>query len=116
MLIVEDSELVTDALAVLLEGSGYRVSVARNLAEGRERLASDPADVLLLDLSLADGDGLSLLGDMAPPGRRPRATFALTGHADDETRARCMAAGCDDVLVKPVAIRELLRRIAEATS
>jgi FixJ family two-component response regulator len=40
----------------------------------------------------------------------------MTGHGDAETRARCMAAGCDDVLLKPVPVQQLLRIVSEAVA
>ena len=68
----------------------------------------DRADILLLDLTLPGGDGLMVLEQLRAAGAEPGATLALTGHDDDELRDRCVAAGCRDMLVKPVPIRELL--------
>ena len=72
-------------------------------------------DVLLLDLTLPDGDGLDVLHALAAEGHRLPAAVALTGHDDAATAARCRAAGCVAVLVKPVRSAELLRGIREWT-
>src|SRR5688572_19483699 len=112
VLIVDDSELVTGALRLLLEESGFRVSVAADLAEAAGACSVEQPDLALLDLTLPDGDGLLLL-DRLSEASRPRVTVALTGHDDATTRRRCLDAGCRDVLVKPVPIRELVRRVRE---
>jgi DNA-binding response OmpR family regulator len=113
VLVVEDSDLITSALKIVLESSGYEVSIARTAAEATDIAAAISPDMMLLDLTLPDGDGLSVLNDLAASGVSPPVTLAITGEDDDVTRARCIAAGCSDVLLKPVPIRELIRIIAE---
>lgn len=110
--IVEDSALVTDALELLLEEAGYRVTIARSIADATSHFADSPVDVLLLDLGLPDGDGLGLLDALRDRTLLPDAIFALTGHDDATTRQRCVAKGCSGVLVKPVPIAELLLRVS----
>jgi DNA-binding response OmpR family regulator len=116
VLIVDDSPLVTDALRLLFEESGYAVSVAGSVREAVEAGLARPVDVMLLDLTLPDGDGLVALTDMRQRGMEPRVTAALTGHEAAEVTARCVAAGCQAVLVKPVPIGELLRQVREWTT
>ena len=116
VLLVDDSALVTEALAVLLRETGHRVRVAGSVAEAVARAREALPDVLLLDLTLPDGDGLEVLRALAAEGRAVRAPVALTGHDDPETAARCRAAGCVAVLVKPVRAAALLRGIAEWTA
>ncbi len=113
VLVVEDSVLISSALRILLESNGYEVSVAGTAAEAMEAAAAKRPDVMLLDLTLPDRDGLSLLVELASRDAAPPATLAMTGHDDDITRARCLAAGCSDILVKPVPVRDLLRIIGE---
>ncbi|MFL5504613.1 MAG: response regulator transcription factor, partial [Gemmatimonadaceae bacterium] len=111
ILIVEDSSLVTDAFRVLFTEAGYEVDVAASVAEGVARGTAAPVDVLLLDLSLPDGSGLDILAALRKQGRSPRATLVMTGHNDAESRRICLEAGCADVLLKPVPIREIIRQI-----
>lgn len=111
VLVVEDNVLVTSATRILLEDAGFRVSTAATLAEARAILESDPPGALLLDLRLPDGDGLSLLRRAGEDGTTPAVVVALTGRDDPETRARCLRAGCVEVLLKPVDIRALAPRI-----
>ena len=113
MLIVEDNELVTDALSILFEETGRRVTVAHTVADAVSAGTSDPTDLLLLDLTLPDGDGLEVVRLLAKNGVQPKATVALTGRDDPESRKRCIAAGCTEVMLKPVPTKELLRKTTE---
>ena len=113
VLIAEDNELVSGALRLLFEETGHRVSTATTIAETVATAMADRVDVLLLDLGLQDGDGLAALPPLATGGATPRVTVALTGRDEPEVRARCLAAGCRDVLVKPVPTRALLERVRE---
>jgi two-component system response regulator TctD len=107
-LLVEDSDLVTGALRLLLENAGYRVSTADSVGAALVVTQGEPPALTLLDLTLPDGDGLSLVAPLHGAGCKT--VVALTGRDDPETRDRCLAAGCAEVLVKPVPTRELLAR------
>jgi CheY-like chemotaxis protein len=112
VLVVDDSPLVTEALGALLDAIGYRAASAGSVAEAVDAARALRPDVMLLDITLPDGDGLAVLralGDGAPP-----ATLALTGHDDPETAARCLAAGCRAVLAKPVRSAALVAALSEA--
>lgn len=111
LLIVEDSELTASALRLLFEESGYEVAVAATVKRAIEIGTQQATDVMLLDLTLTDGDGLSVLKRLSDANHAPRNTIALTGYDDDEVRERCLAAGCVDVLLKPVPIAQLLARV-----
>ena len=108
VLIVEDNEHVTSALRILLESAEWRVSVASSIAEALESARVDPPAVALLDLTLPDGDGLLLAEPLRAAGTKR--IVVLTGHDDRDTTRRCTEAGCDDVLIKPVSVRDLLEK------
>ena len=109
-MIVEDSDLVTSAMRILFEETGRRVTVAHSVREAIAAGRKDPPDLLLLDLSLPDGDGLEVARTLATSGAAPRATVAITGRDDPESLKRCSDAGVTAVMVKPVPARELLKR------
>jgi DNA-binding response OmpR family regulator len=111
ILIVEDSQLVTEAFSILFTEAGYDVDSAATVAEAIERGTAEVADLMLLDLSLPDGSGLEVLEALRDNDSLPRATLAMTGHNDSQSRRSCIEAGCADVLVKPVPIGDLLRQI-----
>jgi len=110
VLVIEDNEFVANAMQILFESAGHRVSTAGSIAQALGTGRDDPAALVLLDLALPDGDGLALVEPLRAAGCHT--VVALTGHDDLETRQRCLAAGCADVFVKPVPARELLARAA----
>jgi CheY-like chemotaxis protein len=113
ILLVEDNAYVIGALRLLLEETGHRVSDARTVAAAARVLSADPPHVVLLDLTLGNEDGLTLLShiDASSPSRP--IVVALTGHDDAATLERCTRAGCRTVLVKPIQPLRLKAQIAE---
>jgi DNA-binding response OmpR family regulator len=105
VLVVEDNADAGDAMRMLLEAGGHDVRVARTVADALAACNEHPIDLMLLDLTLPDGDGLDVLARTSAP---PNVTLALTGWDEPATIARCRAAGCHDVLLKPVPARTLL--------
>lgn len=87
--------------------------MAGSVAEATQVILDTRPDLVLLDLTLPDGDGFSVLrrvGDMEP--RRP-VVVVLTGHDDPELADRCRDLGCRDILVKPVPPRVLLKKVGQ---
>ena len=114
VLIVEDGEDVLLALQIVMESAGHAVLTATTCAEAIAVASETPIDVMLLDLTLPDGDGLSALTTLREDGHAPRTTLALTGRDGSDVYNRCLQAGCADVLVKPVPMRALMARVTEA--
>jgi two-component system cell cycle response regulator DivK len=115
VLLVEDNELARDALRLLLQVTGHRVCVAGSVKEALTVARAERPDLVLLDLTLPDGDGLDiareLLVDEDPP------TFvALTGHDGADVADRCRDAGCTSVIVKPVTSQQLLATVSPLLS
>ena len=102
-------------MRILFEHNGYRVSSATNVAEAVQIGVHDTPEVVLLDLSLHDEDGLEIIARWKECGVRLPRIFALTGHADEASWSRCAAAGCEAVLLKPVPSADLLARVKAAT-
>jgi DNA-binding response OmpR family regulator len=116
VIIVEDNDDTAHALSVVFSTSGYGVSVAHTVhaaIEACRALRAERgavADLMLLDLTLPDGDGLTALARATAAGAAPRVTVALTGHDDAAIVAQCRAAGCVDVMLKPVSLTDLVAR------
>jgi DNA-binding response OmpR family regulator len=116
LLVVEDEEDLVDAVRLGLERAGYAVDTALSAAAATEKLHVHPYDLMLLDLSLPDGDGFELcrtlrrgeLGGGSGAGLR---ILMLTARARLEDRVHGLDEGADDYLVKPFALPELLARI-----
>ena len=111
VLVVEDNDAVSSALRVLIEAAGFRSTTADSVADAIARGTADPAQLVLLDLTLPDGDGLSAIHLLRAAGCGQ--FVALTGHDDPATRQRCLEHGCLDVLLKPVPARSLMAKLAE---
>lgn len=112
VLVVEDNHHVTAAMRLLLESAGHRVSLADGVASAVAVCRTDPPSLMLLDLTLPDGDGLEVLAMLRKDGGPLPLTVALTGDDTPDKRARCLSAGCVDVLLKPVPARALIARVA----
>jgi len=113
ILIVEDNADAGDAMRMLLESGGHIVCVAGSVATAVAACNDHLVDLMLLDLTLPDGDGLQVL---AQATTAPGVTLALTGWDEPAIIARCRAAGCRDVLIKPVSARMLLALTATLTT
>ena len=110
VLVAEDNTLVADAMRLLFEETGHRVTTAGTITDVVRAASDDAVDLLLLDLGLADGDGLEVLDQLRARNALPRVSVALTGRDEPEVIERCRAAGCREVLLKPVPVGELLRK------
>ena len=123
ILLVEDEDLNrTLVKAVLARASidavrDAEVVDAGSLAAARKQLADEDVDLVLLDMNLPDGNGLTLARELAtdgpPPGRRRPAVVAVTASVLPQDRAAALAAGCDGFLDKPYAAAELVAVVAE---
>jgi len=112
ILLVEDEPLLRRAFRALLEACGYRVREAGTAAEALEQAAAAQPDLILLDLGLPDRDGLEVVAELrSRPGTRDVPVVAMTGRSGPETAHACARAGCADHLLKPIAPRDLVRRI-----
>ena len=111
VLLVEDSDLVADALRTLLDALGHSVRVAPSVRGAVAACEAEVPDIMLLDLGLLDGHGLEVMEQVKALGVAPRVVAAMTGDDEPAMKRRCLAAGCREVLVKPVGARELMARI-----
>jgi two-component system response regulator AtoC len=104
-LIVDDDPLACEMLAGVVRAAGFSTAQAASLREAREQLARQMPDVLLIDLQLPDGSGMSLAADL---GRDEGISVVLvTGQATVETAVQALRNGASDYLVKPIDIARL---------
>ena len=121
ILLVEDDDLNQRLVAAVLARSADPVLrsaclvQAGSLEEAREALALGAVDVVLLDMNLPDGNGLSLAAEVRRAGARRPAVVALTGAAGQQADA-ALAAGCSAVLGKPYEAGQLCALVAAALS
>lgn len=113
ILIVEDNEMNAEILVRILGRFGHSLVIATDGAEGVEMAAAEHPDLILMDISLPILDGLEATRQIkADPITRTIPVIALTAHAMNGDRERCLAAGCDDYDTKPVDMMRLLDKIA----
>ncbi|MEO5900635.1 MAG: response regulator transcription factor [Ilumatobacteraceae bacterium] len=104
VLIVDDEVDLAEALAVALQRHGFVTDLVTTLTEARAR-AGD-TDLLLLDLGLPDGDGLSACRELS--GKVP--VIVISARGDEVDRILALELGADDYLGKPFSTRELVAR------
>ncbi len=110
ILVAEDNELSAQVLEQLLIRQGHRVRLAGNGREALTLAAAGGFDLLLLDVHMPELDGFQVI--QAIREREATATghlpvIALTARSREADRARCLAAGMDDFLTKPVRPADL---------
>jgi len=110
LLIVEDEQKVAMALREGLEDEGYEVTIASTGAEAFARVNSDTFEIVLLDLTLPERDGLEILAALRQRRLETR-VLILTARDTLDDRVKGLDSGADDYLVKPFAFAELLARM-----
>lgn len=110
ILMVEDEPRLATSVAKGLRQAAHAVDVAESLAVAREKLADDPYEVIILDVTLPDGSGLDLAHELRSAGHLVP-ILMLTARDAIEDRVRGLDHGADDYLVKPFALEELLARL-----
>jgi two-component system response regulator AtoC len=114
VLIVDDETNSAQALSALVQEQGYSTAVASSLREARQQLMLMPAQAVILDLHLPDGNGFSLLEDAALVAGAE--IILVTGHASIESSVRALRLGAVDYLVKPVQpaqLKQVLQRLGQ---
>jgi signal transduction histidine kinase len=107
ILLVEDHEDSAATLAMVLKIQGYRVKLARTVAEARGKVGD--CDVLVSDISLPDGSGLDLLREARRHGDVK--AIAVSGYGTEEDVRRSAEAGFAEHLVKPFDPERLIEAI-----
>jgi two-component system phosphate regulon response regulator OmpR len=112
ILLIDDDLRLSAMVGDYLRSHGYVVSNAPTLMAGRELLARQACDALVLDLMLPDGDGLSLCKELrASPRTRALPLLMLSARGEPTDRIVGLEIGADDYLPKPFEPRELLARL-----
>jgi DNA-binding NtrC family response regulator len=111
-IVVEDDPNTSAGLAQALSKLGYSVSQACSLAQARQQFIDKAPDVVLLDLTLPDGNGLDLLKlrDMSDATR----FVVITGDKSQESAVRSLRANVHDFVLKPVSLKSLRSAIKPA--
>ena len=113
ILVVDDEAEIREGLELLLSSEGYGVSSAETGDAGLAKLEEQPFDLLLLDVSLPDRNGLELLREIRR--RDPYLSVVLiTAYASIEMARAAFKSGAQDYITKPWSNDELLAQVAQA--
>jgi two-component system, OmpR family, response regulator len=110
ILAVDDDPTMRELVADYLGSHGFRVSTAANGRNMADIIDEHIVDLVVLDLKLAEEDGLKLVRELRARSDLP--IIVITGHRRDEVdRIVGLELGADDYLTKPFNLRELLARV-----
>jgi len=110
ILVVEDDQVIGDALETSLRGNSYHVVRAATARSAKETVRENTFDLILLDLGLPDGDGIDVC--RYTRAAQPEVVLViLTARQDEMDVVVGLEAGADDYLTKPVRLGELTARV-----
>jgi two-component system KDP operon response regulator KdpE len=112
ILVIDDDAQVRRFLRNVLGGHGHVVAEAESVAAGLDAVRRSRPAVVLLDLGLPDGDGLTVLRAMRPDDKTP--VIVLSARDKEGDKIVALDQGADDYLTKPFGAGELLARIRVA--
>jgi len=115
LLIIDDDQRNVFALSLVLKTKGYAIVSATEAKTGLELLDNDPdINIVLVDMMMPEMDGYEMLAVLKkdpPPGSKTY--IAVTAQAMPGDREKCLAAGADDYISKPVDIDVLIEKLAK---
>lgn len=106
ILLIEDNYMIVKAIVYLLKQNNFDVVVSNNLSDSLNYLSSD-IDVVILDLMLPDGDGLTFYKKHL----KNKHTIILTAKDDEDIVVDAIDSGVDEYIIKPFRAKELVSRI-----
>jgi len=109
ILVVEDEDEIRRFVRLSLQAEGHAVHEAATLQRGLIEAGTRRPDLLVLDLGLPDGDGVSLISELRTWSAAP--VIVLSARSGEADKIRALDAGADDYLVKPFGAGELLARV-----
>ncbi|MGN9768241.1 response regulator [Micromonospora sp. SD12] len=113
ILVVDDEPQIVRALRINLRVRGYDVQAVATGTAALKAAASDPPDLVVLDLGLPDIDGVEVIRGLRGWTHVP--IIVLSGRAGSQDKVAALDAGADDYVTKPFGIDELLARIRAVT-
>ncbi len=112
VLLAEDNDANIDAVGEYLRDVGFQVTVAHDGKEALTRAEDIRPDVILMDIQMPEMDGLEAIRRLRQmPALKSTPVIALTALAMPGDRNRCLKAGADEYLTKPVGLKNLVATI-----
>ena len=112
VLVIEDEPDIRKTIDYNLSKESFKVTQASSIEEGEKALAANKIDVIILDLMLPDGSGLTLCRDIkSEPNTKHIPVIILTAKTEEVDRVVGFELGADDYVTKPFSVRELILRV-----
>ena len=112
VLIIEDEPDIRKTIDYNLSKESFKVVQAESIAQGETALAANKIDVIILDLMLPDGSGLTLCRDIKSDAKTKHIPIIiLTAKTEEVDRVVGFELGADDYVTKPFSVRELILRV-----
>lgn len=111
ILVAEDNLELLEMIENFLLESGFFVLTAPTGSRALTHLSTSPVDLVLLDLDLGDMDGMEVLEHIRKRGAKNPPVIIVSSTMSIRRKTRGFATGCDDYIVKPFYLEELLARI-----
>ena len=109
ILLIEDDEHIAQSIQFFLEGEGFQIKVAAMARQAMELLKSEDFQLVILDVTLPDGNGFELFEEIK--ARKELPVIFLTALDGEEEIVKGFELGADEYITKPFRPRELLSRI-----
>lgn len=109
ILLIEDNESIAKALLYSLNQKGYDIVHKTNIKDTLSFLEKEKVELIILDISLPDGDGFTLYEDTIKKLKIP--TIFLTAKDEEDDVVKGLELGAEDYITKPFSTRELIARI-----
>ena len=109
ILIVEDDKNITNTLTYYLQNEGFKIETAKNKNEGIEKIKEKTYNLILLDITLPDGNGYEVYYELKK--EKNTQVIFLTALDEEKDIVKGLDIGADDYITKPFRTRELLSRI-----
>jgi CheY-like chemotaxis protein len=118
ILLVEDNRINQKIATRLLEGESHRVTTAENGRQGVERFREGGFDLILMDVQMPEMDGWEAtraIRSLEAAAERHTPIIAMTAHAMKGDREKCLEAGMDGYVSKPIVVADLRQAILDVT-
>lgn len=109
ILLVEDNITIIKGLEYAFSANGYEFQAVKTVRETKRYLENQSTDLIVLDISLPDGNGMQLYEDYIRLTHIP--TIFLTAVDDEEVVVKGLNLGADDYITKPFSTKELMARV-----
>ena len=118
ILIIEDEELVTKSLLMLLDSAGYKAAIAKSGSQALEMVKESVFDLIISDVKMPGMDGVETIKQirsyLQKSNKKLIPEILITGYADIDKYQKAMNLGVADFLYKPFDNEEFLRIVKKA--